>query len=106
MTCSLTRPERHIEFDLAGLPHATISEDYLNRLQKHLRFERILKYVALPRLTMESPVVRRKKTRLVRIGWCHGPKASVFAACLAKALWRVLITILIYAAGTRRRRAG
>lgn len=50
--------ERHIEFDLGGLPHATISEDYLDRLSKHLRFESILKYVALPRLRMESPPVR------------------------------------------------
>jgi len=46
--------ERHIEFDLGGLPHANISVDYLDRLSKHLRFERILKYVALPKLTMET----------------------------------------------------
>ncbi|KAI0969672.1 hypothetical protein F4678DRAFT_473528 [Xylaria arbuscula] len=54
--------ERHIEFDLGGLPHATISEDYLDRLSKHLQFESILKYVALPKLTLESnTVVRRKR---------------------------------------------
>ncbi|KAI0436566.1 hypothetical protein F4803DRAFT_541811 [Xylaria telfairii] len=53
--------ERHIEFDLGGLPHATISEDYLERLSKHLQFESILKYVALPKLTLESTVVRGKK---------------------------------------------
>ncbi|KAJ3580497.1 hypothetical protein NPX13_g50 [Xylaria arbuscula] len=54
--------ERHIEFDLGGLPHATISEDYLDRLSKHLQFESILKYVALPKLTVElNTVVRRKR---------------------------------------------
>ncbi|KAI1878942.1 hypothetical protein JX265_003119 [Neoarthrinium moseri] len=51
--------ERHIEFDLGGLPHATISEDYLDRLSKHLQFESILKYVALPKLILESHTVRR-----------------------------------------------
>ncbi|KAI1825479.1 hypothetical protein F4861DRAFT_501270 [Xylaria intraflava] len=54
--------ERHIEFDLGGLPHAIISEDYLDRLSKHLQFESILKYVALPKLTVESnTVVRRRR---------------------------------------------
>ncbi|KAK0648271.1 hypothetical protein B0T16DRAFT_444377 [Cercophora newfieldiana] len=63
MKCLYQRgQERHIEFDLGGLPHANISVDYLERLSKHLRFERILKYVALPKLTMEAEtnVVRRK----------------------------------------------
>ena len=46
--------ERHIEFDLAGLPNPTISSAYLDRLAKHLQFESILKYVALPKLTIES----------------------------------------------------
>jgi hypothetical protein len=54
--------ERHIEFDLGGLPHANISEDYLDRLSKHLRFESTLKYVALPRLTMES-LVRKNRVQ-------------------------------------------
>ncbi|KAK4450515.1 hypothetical protein QBC34DRAFT_493784 [Podospora aff. communis PSN243] len=55
--------ERHIEFDLGGLPHSNISMDYLERLSKHLRFERILKYVALPKLTMDPETTVRRKSR-------------------------------------------
>lgn len=47
--------ERHIEFDLAGLPHPSIPQSYLDRLANHLQFESILKYVALPRMTIETP---------------------------------------------------
>ncbi|KAK1764325.1 hypothetical protein QBC33DRAFT_203355 [Phialemonium atrogriseum] len=64
MTC-LYQPgqERHIEFDLGGLPHPTISADYLDRLSQHLQFESILKYVALPKVTMETTTVTRKKKK-------------------------------------------
>ncbi|KAK0623855.1 peptidase S8/S53 domain-containing protein [Immersiella caudata] len=37
--------------------------DYLERLSKHLRFERILKYVALPKLNMETETSIRRKSR-------------------------------------------
>ncbi|RFU79743.1 intracellular serine protease [Trichoderma arundinaceum] len=57
--------ERHIEFDLGGLPHPSISEDYLKRLSSHLRFESILKYVALPKLTMEKAISRKNIGRLL-----------------------------------------
>lgn len=59
----LTMAERHIEFDLGGLPHPTISVDYLERLSQHLHFESMLKYAALPRVTMETTAVTRKKKR-------------------------------------------
>ncbi|KAK1245963.1 hypothetical protein MKX07_005032 [Trichoderma sp. CBMAI-0711] len=59
-----TGEERHIEFDLGGIPHDEIAEDYLQQLSRHLKFESILKYVALPRLTIEaSPRTRRVKQR-------------------------------------------
>ncbi|RYP70537.1 hypothetical protein DL769_004930 [Monosporascus sp. CRB-8-3] len=45
--------ERHIDFDLAGYPGTSISQDFLNKLAKHLQFESILKYVALPNLFVE-----------------------------------------------------
>ncbi|KAH8784970.1 hypothetical protein F5883DRAFT_533894 [Diaporthe sp. PMI_573] len=44
--------ERHIEFDLGGMPNSSITSEYLERLSSHLQFESILKYVALPRLTI------------------------------------------------------
>ncbi|KAF9634998.1 hypothetical protein BFW01_g5893 [Lasiodiplodia theobromae] len=44
--------ELAIDFNLAGFPQQAISHSYLARLQTHLRFERTLKYVALPRLTV------------------------------------------------------
>ncbi|KAJ8130648.1 hypothetical protein O1611_g2982 [Lasiodiplodia mahajangana] len=46
--------ERHIDFDLAGLRNPAISNAFLKRLAKHLRFESILKYVALPKLELED----------------------------------------------------
>jgi hypothetical protein len=49
--------ELHTEFDLAGLQSASISKAFLSRLDKHLKFESILKYVALPKLTLESDSV-------------------------------------------------
>lgn len=45
--------ERHIEFDLSGLPSPSIPETYLERLAKHLQFENCLQYVALPKLRVE-----------------------------------------------------
>lgn len=45
--------EKQIEFDLSGIPSAFISELNLQRLSKHLRFENILQYVALPKLKVE-----------------------------------------------------
>ncbi|RYP40703.1 hypothetical protein DL768_010602 [Monosporascus sp. mg162] len=47
------RWKRVLEFDLSGLPHSTIDSEFLNGLGKVLRFEGLLKYVALPRLTVE-----------------------------------------------------
>ncbi|KAI0595325.1 hypothetical protein F4775DRAFT_569866 [Biscogniauxia sp. FL1348] len=43
--------ERLIEFDLSGLSRSTIDSNYLTSLRKVLKFEGLLKYVALPRLT-------------------------------------------------------
>lgn len=57
LTASL---EKHIEFDLGGLGRDTITRDYLNQLSKHLQFESILKYVALPKLAMEAPPRQKK----------------------------------------------
>ncbi|OBT68012.1 hypothetical protein VE03_01564 [Pseudogymnoascus sp. 23342-1-I1] len=50
--------ECHIEFDLAGMPTPVIKHEYLDQLEKHLKFESILKYVALPVLAVESQPVR------------------------------------------------
>ncbi|KAI3579747.1 peptidase S8/S53 domain-containing protein, partial [Fusarium oxysporum f. sp. albedinis] len=46
--------ELAIDFNLAGFPHQSIPDSYLQRLQTHLRFERTLKYVALPRLAIKT----------------------------------------------------
>ncbi|KAI1824956.1 hypothetical protein F4861DRAFT_538412 [Xylaria intraflava] len=46
--------ERHIDFDLAGLRSPSVSNAFLKRLARHLRFESILKYVALPKLELED----------------------------------------------------
>ncbi|KAK1779759.1 hypothetical protein QBC45DRAFT_325176 [Copromyces sp. CBS 386.78] len=43
-----------IEFDLSGLPYKSINKDFFVRLGSILRFEGRLKYVALPRLTVEN----------------------------------------------------
>jgi hypothetical protein len=43
-----------LEFDLTGLPHSVISTDFLYGLGKVLRFEGLLRYVALPPLTVED----------------------------------------------------
>ncbi|KAI1320047.1 peptidase S8/S53 domain-containing protein [Xylariaceae sp. FL0255] len=45
--------ECHIEFDLGGMPNDIISQAYLDQLALHLKFESILKYVALPALSVE-----------------------------------------------------
>ncbi|KAI0005738.1 hypothetical protein F4779DRAFT_34502 [Xylariaceae sp. FL0662B] len=60
---SLYQPgeERQIEFDLAGMPKPVISRAYLERLEGHVQFESILKYVALPKLTIRTPVRGKKK---------------------------------------------
>ncbi|KAI2631548.1 putative subtilisin [Hypomontagnella submonticulosa] len=42
------------EFDLEGMPTPIIKHEYLDQLEKHLKFESILKYVALPALSIES----------------------------------------------------
>lgn len=55
----MMRAERALEFDLTGLPHSTISGDFLNSLGKVLRFEGLLKYVALPSLIVEDADVLR-----------------------------------------------
>ncbi|KAI1110437.1 hypothetical protein F5Y14DRAFT_363061 [Nemania sp. NC0429] len=46
--------ERILEFDLSGLPRQQINTGYLEGLAKVLRFEGILKYVALPQLAFEA----------------------------------------------------
>ncbi|KAK3947892.1 hypothetical protein QBC32DRAFT_328222 [Pseudoneurospora amorphoporcata] len=46
--------ERTIEFDLSGLPYKSINKDFFVRLGSVLHFEGRLKYVALPRLTVEN----------------------------------------------------
>ncbi|KAE8447278.1 hypothetical protein EG329_010972 [Mollisiaceae sp. DMI_Dod_QoI] len=48
--------EKHIEFDLSGLPNLSISKSDLARLARHLTFEDTLQYVAIPRLRVEDPV--------------------------------------------------
>jgi hypothetical protein len=45
--------ECHIEFDLAGMPKTVVPHAYLDQLALHLKFESILKYVALPTLSIE-----------------------------------------------------
>ncbi|RKL35150.1 hypothetical protein BFJ70_g8008 [Fusarium oxysporum] len=55
-----TGNEKQIEFDLGGLGRDTISQEYLDQLSNHLKFESILKYVALPKLIMEDPPRRPK----------------------------------------------
>ncbi|KAK0618007.1 peptidase S8/S53 domain-containing protein [Bombardia bombarda] len=44
--------ERSIEFDLVGMPNPVSTRAYLDKLA-HLKFESILKYVALPALSIE-----------------------------------------------------
>ncbi|KAJ5509676.1 hypothetical protein N7527_011819 [Penicillium freii] len=64
MTCLYRAgEERHIEFDLAGLPNLAITRAYLQGLARHIRFESTLKYVALPRLTFEAPKEVKRTTR-------------------------------------------
>ncbi|KFY88353.1 hypothetical protein V498_06812 [Pseudogymnoascus sp. VKM F-4517 (FW-2822)] len=46
--------ERDIDFDLSGLPNPAISNAFLKNLSNHLRFESILKYVALPKLALDD----------------------------------------------------
>jgi hypothetical protein len=58
-----TGKEKQIEFDLGGLGRDTISKEYLEQLSSHLKFESILKYVALPKIVMEGRPRRSKSTR-------------------------------------------
>ncbi|RWA08804.1 hypothetical protein EKO27_g6306 [Xylaria grammica] len=46
--------ERVIEFDLSHLLSSTINTDFLRGLAKVLRFESVLSYVALPRLSIQD----------------------------------------------------
>ncbi|KAK4225133.1 hypothetical protein QBC38DRAFT_457589 [Podospora fimiseda] len=46
------------EFDLSGLPYSTIGYDFLNGLGNVLRFEGLLKYVALPRLSIRKDDIK------------------------------------------------
>lgn len=46
--------ERVIEFDLSQLLSSTIDADFLKGLAKVLRFESVLSYVALPRLSIQD----------------------------------------------------
>ncbi|RYP64178.1 hypothetical protein DL771_008869 [Monosporascus sp. 5C6A] len=56
--------ECHIEFDLEGMPTPVIKHEYLDQLEKHLKFESILKYVALPVLSVESQAARNPRSQL------------------------------------------
>lgn len=47
--------EKHIEFDLSGVPNPSISKSDLIRLNSHLNFEDTLQYVAIPKLRVEDP---------------------------------------------------
>ncbi|KAI9770212.1 MAG: hypothetical protein M1839_003240 [Geoglossum umbratile] len=53
------RKEKHIEFDLSGLPNLSISTLDLERLAHHLTFEDTLQYVAIPRLRIKDAVVEK-----------------------------------------------
>ncbi|KUJ15360.1 putative subtilisin [Mollisia scopiformis] len=55
--------ECHIEFDLGGFPTPVIKLDYLEQLEKHLKFESILKYVALPILSVEAQPVKGPRSQ-------------------------------------------
>jgi hypothetical protein len=50
--------EYHIEFDLEGIPTPVIKYEYLAHLERHLKFEAILRYVALPVLAVEPQLAR------------------------------------------------
>ncbi|KFA55595.1 hypothetical protein S40293_09579 [Stachybotrys chartarum IBT 40293] len=50
--------ERHLEFSLSGLRGQTVTNDYLTRLVKHLKFESILTCVSLPSLAFETQPTR------------------------------------------------
>jgi hypothetical protein len=52
LTFIFVNAELAIDFNLEGLSHSSITDSYLHRLETHLRFERTLKWVALPRLTI------------------------------------------------------
>jgi hypothetical protein len=56
--------ERHIDFDLAGYPGTSVSQDFLSKLSKHIYFETILRYVALPNLFVEPSKFAAHKARL------------------------------------------
>ncbi|KFA70874.1 hypothetical protein S40288_09923 [Stachybotrys chartarum IBT 40288] len=51
---------RALEFDLFGLPQSTITMNYLDDLGKILRFEQVLQYVALPRLSVLDDTTYRE----------------------------------------------
>ncbi|KAH0558881.1 hypothetical protein GP486_004487 [Trichoglossum hirsutum] len=63
-------PNRQIEFDLMGRPNTNFSESSLKGLARHLDFEEILQYVALPRLSVEkdTSLDPKPKTRPERKG--------------------------------------
>jgi hypothetical protein len=48
--------EKHIEFDLSGVPIQSISKSDLVRLNSHLNFEDTLQYVAIPKLRVDDTV--------------------------------------------------
>ncbi|KAK7403904.1 hypothetical protein QQX98_010311 [Neonectria punicea] len=54
--------ECHIEFDLEGMPTPVMKHEYLDQLEKHLKFESILKYVALPVLSVEPRSSRNPRS--------------------------------------------
>lgn len=56
--------ERQIEFDLSGFPKNSISHAYLEKIAKHVQFESILQYVALPRLFIERSIPSSKVDKM------------------------------------------
>ncbi|TWU74167.1 hypothetical protein ED733_000425 [Metarhizium rileyi] len=60
--------EYHIEFDLSGMPTPVVTLEYLAQLEKHLKFESILKYVALPLLSVDTGRVGNSKSPAPRLG--------------------------------------
>ncbi|KAF2233516.1 hypothetical protein EV356DRAFT_577549 [Viridothelium virens] len=75
--------ERHIEFDIMGFPRPTVSLSYLDQLTGHVKFESILKYVALPNLTLEGP--SRASTSNDTVASTRGGRSDLVA--IFKWLW-------------------
>lgn len=58
-TFAYLKIEKHLEFDLSGIPNLSISRSDLDRLARHLTFEETLQYVAIPRLRVDDAVTEK-----------------------------------------------